>query len=364
MVTTVILEGIQNSANLVINKQRLSIDNLTFKLFYQWTVAQLICFSILISCNQVFGESIVCDLPRKGVNQNVLQSYCLMYSTFNIPSSFTGPCARTQPRESVYNTYYQWVAIFLMIQSIIFYIPRIIWLMLEGGLMSYLGKGTTGKLIEDMDQKTDALLSVFKDQLENKYNRYTFLFFFCEILNIIILISQFFITNVFLQRQFLDYGPKVFSFYQKTQDEVMLNNEINPMCEVFPRIASCNYWKYGGAGAQMRYTALCILSLNIIIDKIYVWLWFWYVCLFCIGIVKIISQIFITTSRRIRFWMMQMKMHRFFKEGEDLRHIRSYLDSCKVGDWFVLYQMSKNLNKRFFYDFLVKLSKEGKVHSL
>ncbi|CAB4069994.1 inx [Lepeophtheirus salmonis] len=325
MVTTVILEGIQNSANLVINKQRLSIDNLTFKLFYQWTVAQLICFSILISCNQVFGESIVCDLPRKGVNQNVLQSYCLMYSTFNIPSSFTGPCARTQPRESVYNTYYQWVAIFLMIQSIIFYIPRIIWLMLEGGLMSYLGKGTTGKLIEDMDQKTDALLSVFKDQLENKYNRYTFLFFFCEILNIIILISQ------------------CSAFIRKPKMKVMLNNEINPMCEVFPRIASCNYWKYGGAGAQMRYTALCILSLNIIIDKIYVWLWF---------------------CRRIRFWMMQMKMHRFFKEGEDLRHIRSYLDSCKVGDWFVLYQMSKNLNKRFFYDFLVKLSKEGKVHSL
>ena len=33
---------------------------------------------------------------------------------------------------------------------------------------------------------------------------------------------------------------------------------------------------------------------------------------------------------------------------------------CKIGDWFVLYQMSKNLNKRLFYDFLILLSKDAK----
>jgi sensor histidine kinase YesM len=29
---------------------------------------------------------------------------------------------------------------------------------------------------------------------------------------------------------------------------------------------------------------------------------------------------------------------------------------CSIGDWFVLYQMSKNLNKRFFAEFLALLS--------
>lgn len=29
---------------------------------------------------------------------------------------------------------------------------------------------------------------------------------------------------------------------------------------------------------------------------------------------------------------------------------------CKLGDWFVLYQMSKNLNRPFFMDFLTTLS--------
>jgi len=36
--------------------------------------------------------------------------------------------------------------------------------------------------------------------------------------------------------------------------------------------------------------------------------------------------------------------------------IKAYIDDCKLGDWFVLYQMSKNLNRPFFMDFLTMLS--------
>lgn len=36
--------------------------------------------------------------------------------------------------------------------------------------------------------------------------------------------------------------------------------------------------------------------------------------------------------------------------------------SIKIGDWFVLYQMSKNLNRRFFYDFLIRMANESNVN--
>ena len=39
-----------------------------------------------------------------------------------------------------------------------------------------------------------------------------------------------------------------------------------------------------------------------------------------------------------------------------VRHIQHYVRSCSVGDWFVLYQMNKNMNKRFFAEFLALLS--------
>lgn len=36
--------------------------------------------------------------------------------------------------------------------------------------------------------------------------------------------------------------------------------------------------------------------------------------------------------------------------------IEKFIRSCKLGDWFVLYQLSKNLNRPFFMDFLTHLS--------
>ena len=47
----------------------------------------------------------------------MLNSYCWMYSTFNIPPNFKGSCAkREHDGATLYNTYYQWVSIFLVIQ--------------------------------------------------------------------------------------------------------------------------------------------------------------------------------------------------------------------------------------------------------
>lgn len=49
---------------------------------------------------------------------------------------------------------------------------------------------------------------------------------------------------------------------------------------------------------------------------------------------------------------------RYFKRSKNLDILEAYIRDIKIGDWFVLYQMSKNLNRRFFYDFLIKLAKE------
>lgn len=36
--------------------------------------------------------------------------------------------------------------------------------------------------------------------------------------------------------------------------------------------------------------------------------------------------------------------------------IENFISNCKLGDWFVLYQLSKNLNRPFFMDFITSLS--------
>merc|ERR1719369_534099 len=61
-------------------------------------------------------------------------------------------------------------------------------------------------------------------------------------------------------------------------------------------------------------------------------------------------------SSHVRFFLMKMTMHRYMNNNKHALHIQHYVMNCSIGDWFVLYQMSKNTNKRFFAEFLALLS--------
>jgi len=63
------------------------------------------------------------------------------------------------------------------------------------------------------------------------------------------------------------YGAEVVSYYVATPED-RNNFPYNPMCETFPRIASCDYHRYGPGGAEETKNAICILGLNMINDKV------------------------------------------------------------------------------------------------
>ena len=91
-----------------------------------------------------------------------------MYATFSISDRYKGPCANKdmamgmEGANMIYNSYYQWVPIFLVCLAVFFYLPRMLWLMMEGGLMKFFGKGTTTRVIEDPEEKRDKLVEVRK----------------------------------------------------------------------------------------------------------------------------------------------------------------------------------------------------------
>ena len=61
--------------------------------------------------------------------------------------------------------------------------------------MKFLAKGTTDRIIEGQDVKLESLLRTFRHNLQNKYNRYTFFFFLCEVFNFLIMAFQFYVTG-------------------------------------------------------------------------------------------------------------------------------------------------------------------------
>ena len=97
------------------------------------------------------------------------------------------------------------------------------------------------------------------------------------------------------------------------------------MCVV---VAVCNYQRYGRGGGQETKGALCILSLNMINDKVsptstflssehnpallqvFAVLWVWHCVLILAGINRIVTRSIQLMSNRVRYFLMKMMMHR------------------------------------------------------
>jgi len=71
-----------------------SIDNLTFKLHYKWSVTLFVVCSVLVQTSQFFGDPVQCETAEDSVDDDVLNSFCWMYSSFDMPETFQFPCAR------------------------------------------------------------------------------------------------------------------------------------------------------------------------------------------------------------------------------------------------------------------------------
>merc|ERR1719483_147300 len=229
---------------------------------------------------------------------------------------------------------------------------------MEGGLMHFLVDGLQGLGVEKSTEKDKIkkLLNNYQEHVHNKFNNYAYCFFFCELMNIFVSISQIFVTDIFLNYQFMDYGYAVFNYYRLDEEERNLGEVVNPMCHVFPKVATCNYMRYGRGGGLDSRLALCILGLNIINDKVFLILWYWHGVLIVAGIVRVITRSLQLMSSSVRHYLMEMTMNHYLNNNKHTKHIQHYVTNCSIGDWFILYQMNKNMNKRIFAEFLALLS--------
>ena len=69
---------------------------------------------------------------------------------------------------------------------------------------------------------------------------------------------------------------------------------------VFPKVTKCTFHKYGPSGTITRHDGLCILALNIINEKIYVFLWFWFVSVAIFSALALLYRMFIIITPSMR----------------------------------------------------------------
>lgn len=76
------------------------------------------------------------------------------------------------------------------------------------------------------------------------------------------------IIDSFLGGTFMTYGMDVLQFTSMDQE-----HRTDPMIDIFPRVTKCTFHKFGPSGSIVNHDALCVLALNILNEKIYIFLW-------------------------------------------------------------------------------------------
>jgi hypothetical protein len=224
----------------------------------------------------------------------------------------------------------------------------LLWKSWEGGKLSLLLQNLGENSLDIEPEKTNerrlVIVKYFQRNLRT-HNIYIYKFIFCEFLNLVNIIGQMYLMNVFFNGQFTTYGLDVLSF-----SVVDMDKRVDPMAKVFPKMSKCTFYKYGSSGTIQNLDGLCILPINIINEKIYIFIWFWFLILiiwtlvfFCFRIVTIVSK----DSRYLIFCGRT--------KSSDRHVVAAIMTQFWLGDWFILMQLCKNIHPETFYQIILDL---------
>jgi hypothetical protein len=314
----------------------------------------------MVSSYQYFGDPIHC-IPKENFPVDLLDTYCWIHSTFSIQNAWKKELGVDVPYfgvdnssegKIVYHTYYQWVCFVLFFQAMLFYVPRYLWKAVESGLIKNLILGLDAPILnEDQKEKSRSLLVEYLHQNLNNHNKLFLVYVITEALNLLNVITQMVLMDIFLGGQFTNYGWEVINFSEWHP------TKYDPMVKVFPRVTKCTFYKGGSGGGVDKLDTLCVLPINILNEKIYIFLWFWFYFLAIMSTLAIIYRAITIFYPRARVMVTQSHCRNANKH-----ELQSVLNNYGVSDWFVINLLSKNLSSFNFKELIHDLNRrmEGK----
>ena len=162
-----------------------------------------------------------------------------------------------------------------------------------------------------------------------------------------------FLMDRFFDGTFLTFGIEVISFAQRDQED-----RIDPMVYIFPRMTKCIFHKFGRSGEIERHDAMCILPLNIINEKIYIFLWFWMIILMLLTLLVPVYRFLIVFSPRMRAYLMYLRFRVLKREV-----INVIIKKSLFGDWMLIYLLGQNIDSLIFKEVMQELARKLGYHN-
>lgn len=279
-----------------------SDDDFTDRLSHRYTTFILVVFAIVVSTKQYVGEPINCWCPAHFTDnhEDYTNKVCWVSNTYFLPFVTKHIPEQEEPRAMI--GYYQWVPLILLMQALMFYLPCMVWRFMNNkagidvnniveaasSLQHTAYVESRDKTVRYMTKHMDRYLGSTREYRQGcwinckhfvsrncclvcgkRYGNYlVFLYLGVKLLYILNVVGQLFLCDAFLGSDYHVYGLQLVT--------KMIYQEDWTASERFPRVTLCDF-QIRQLGNIHRHTVQCVLPINLFNEKIFIFIWFWFV---------------------------------------------------------------------------------------
>ena len=102
----------------------------------------------------------------------------------------------------------------------------------------------------------------------------------CQAACLLAALAQLYAMDLLLHRRFLGLG--VLSFDRSSLGQALQT--------VFPKVVMCSMEIFGATGTHLVKSGICTLPINIVNEKIYLFLWFWFLLVTMVSLLQLVRQ--------------------------------------------------------------------------
>lgn len=144
----------------------------------------------------------------------------------------------------------------------------------------------------------------------------------------------------------VEYTPAVNALLTQNYTSFTQNS-----AKLFPTQAKCFYYDFGFSGGNQKRDALCFLPQNTVNEKIFVFLYFWFILVTIVAFLSIGVFVLMLAFKFCRIYDVRRMSDRPYSR----RFEHFFFHYSDFGYWFTITLLHKNLSPVLFRDFLIDL---------